>query len=149
LSRKVLHSTWSPEATTLRKLLGAVDAVLTCTSEEGRRLDGRIGADKLQVIPHFVERRAGTADPTAARRALGLEGVSVVTLMGFIYPYKGHELLVEALPHLPEDVRVIFAGGTHPRYEGFVRSLARLASEKGVAGRLRITGYLSEADLEQ
>jgi glycosyltransferase involved in cell wall biosynthesis len=148
LSRKVIRSTWGAEATALRRVVGRSHAVLVCTQEDSRRLHDRFDVEKVSVIPHFVEERRGTIDRAAARDALGLGDVRVVTVLGFIFPFKGHDLMVEALPLLPEDVRVIFAGGAAPRYEGLVHDLARSAESHGVGGRLRITGYLSEGDLE-
>lgn len=73
----------------------------------------------------------------------------MITLLGFIHERKGHQLLVKALSHLPEQVIVVFAGGASPGNEHFVQNLLALAEADGVAHRLRITGFLSEVNLER
>ena len=104
---------------------------------------------KTTVVPHFVEKRALTVSPAEARAALKLNEGTIVTLLGFIHGRKGHRLIVEALPELPQDVKVIFAGEPSLGKEEFVQELLALAKVKGVSDRLRVTGYLSEEELER
>jgi glycosyltransferase involved in cell wall biosynthesis len=149
LVRDVVRNTWSAEAIALGKVVRRADAVLVCTEEEARRLESRIGRRKLHVIPHFVEERGRRPDRVAARKMLGLDSCRVVTLLGFIFPSKGHKILVEALPHLPDDVCVVFAGTAARRdFEELVRQLLDSARANGVGDRLRLTGYLPESDLD-
>ena len=68
----------------------------------------------------------------------------VVLCVGAIRPHKNQAVLVRALPRLPEDVVVILAG--HP--EPYVADLEALATELGVTERLRIAGYVDDADME-
>ena len=68
----------------------------------------------------------------------------VVLCVGAIRPHKNQAVLVRALPRLPEDVVVVLAG--HP--EPYVAELEALASELGVTERLRIAGYVDDADME-
>lgn len=146
--RSIVRNTWGADASTLQRVARGVRAVVVCTEEERRRLEDRIEDGKLTVIPHFVEGRSISVDRTAARKTLGLAGVKVVTLLGFIFPFKGHQLVVDALPHMPEEVRVIFAGGSVPgRHATLAASLAASAEAKGRGDRLRITGYLAEDQL--
>lgn len=140
-------NTFGPSTATLRELAKRVDVILVCTQEEARRLAGRVEPQKLKVVPHFVESRSLSLTAAESREALNLGDRQVVTILGFIYPYKGHQLLIEALANLPPNVQAIFAGGTETDPE-FVRHLIQLAQEKGVGDRLRLTGYLSEAELE-
>jgi glycosyltransferase involved in cell wall biosynthesis len=137
------------DALTLREISNRVQIMLVCTEEEARRLSDRVDNRKLKVVPHFVESRSINITPAEARAALGLDGVRVVTLLGFIYPPKGHQLIVEAMSELPQDVKVIFAGGPSEGCEQLVDDLSAFAKEKGVDGRLRVTGYLSEEELER
>ena len=46
---------------------------------------------------------------------------------------------------LPDDVTVVLAG----RHEPYAERLRELADELGVAARVRLTGYLSDAELER
>jgi glycosyltransferase involved in cell wall biosynthesis len=140
-------NTFGPSTATLRELAKKVDLILVCTQEEARRLAGRIEPQKLKIVPHFVESRPLSLTAAEAREVLNLGDLRVVTILGFIYPYKGHQLLIEALPDLPPNVQAIFAGSTETDPE-FVRHLTQLAQEKGVGDRVRLTGYLSEVELE-
>lgn len=140
-------NTFGASTATLKALAQRADLVLVCTQTEADRLAGRVETRKLKIVPHFVEPRPRSLTRSEARKSLDLEGFKIVTLLGFIYPYKGHQLLIEAMTELPSDVQVIFAGSIDADPE-FVRSLLKLAKEKGVEDRLRLTGYLSETELE-
>jgi glycosyltransferase involved in cell wall biosynthesis len=89
-----------------------------------------------------------TESPEEARTALGLNGRRVVTLLGFIHDRKGYRLLIEALASLPSDVVAIAAGGPSPT-STVIPGLLALAQARGVADRFRITGYLSEPELNR
>ncbi len=99
---------------------------------------------KTTLIPHFVE------DPPPLRPdARPARRRKAVILAGFIFDAKGHRIMVEAMPLLP-DVEVTFVGGstvgTAP-VDG-VSGLTRLAGELGVLDRLQVTGYLPEAEYQ-
>jgi glycosyltransferase involved in cell wall biosynthesis len=102
----------------------------------------------VRVIPHFVEGRALPLAREDAKRRLGLAGRRIVTLLGYIHPRKGHALLVDAMTELPETVHVVVAGRAQPEHTDYLEELQRAAQARGVSHRLRITGYLSEADLD-
>ncbi|MBD2101130.1 glycosyltransferase [Leptolyngbya sp. FACHB-261] len=138
-----------PETLAFLLLFSRVKLMFVCTEQEAQRLDNLIYDSKLKIVPHFVENRAIQITPAEARKALGLESCKTVAVQGFIYSRKGHRLLIEALPQLPEDVQVIFAGGPSPNSEKLVEELITHAEAQGLGHRLRVTGYLSEADLER
>ena len=146
----IVTGIFGPEATALRQVVNRAEAVFVCTQEESKRLDNRLNPNKLKVIPHFVEQRETAIASPHLRKELNLEGLRVVTLLGFIYATKGHRILVEAMRYLPQDVVVVFAGGPSSKAsETLVAELTDLATLNGVEERLRITGYLSEADIER
>lgn len=69
------------------------------------------GAD---VVPHGLE----LVEPepvAAARKALGLERNLTALCFGFIAPYKGLELALEAAAAAGGEVELVVAGGEHPR----------------------------------
>lgn len=134
---------------TLSWLSKRAKKVFISTEEEKNRIAHLIQPHKLGKIPLFVEENTSNISYLEARQALGLDEFKVVTLQGFIYTNKGHQLLIEAMTHLPLDVKVIFAGGVAPSNEDFLEYLVKLAEKKGVTDRLKITGYLSEADLRR
>ncbi|MBD2080253.1 glycosyltransferase [Leptolyngbya sp. FACHB-17] len=149
LAKAVLRDRVAPHILALQKVIARSRVVIVCTQEEAQRLSDRIDRAKLSIIPHFVESRHLQNDRAEARRTLGLEPFTVITLLGFIYSGKGHSLLIRALPKLPETVKVIFAGGVSAGHEAYYQELLSLAEQVGVRDRLRVTGYLPEAELEQ
>ena len=146
---KLLRHMYGSNAIALRWLLNQVELVFVCSQEEAKRLSILADGYKTRVVPHFVEVRNLTVSPAEARTQLKLHEDKIVTLLGFIHSRKGHRLLVETLPELPQDVKVIFAGQPSPGNEEFVQELLALAKVKGVSDRLQVTGYLSEEELER
>lgn len=146
---------YRPNVLALRWMLNRVQQVFVCTEEEARRLNDffagtrLVRSGKIKVLPHFVEQRQIAVSQASARKALGLEGVKTVTLLGYIFPRKGHRLMVEVIPKLPPDVKVIFAGRPSRNCEWLVEEILSLARATGTEDRLRITGYLSEEELER
>ncbi|MGH0038210.1 MAG: glycosyltransferase [Myxococcota bacterium] len=139
-----------PTNRTLRLWLRRAAAVLVCSDEEAQRLARltRRGAT-ARVVDHFVEARGPLPDRDAARRALGLAEARVVTLLGFIHPSKGHDVLVEALRCLADDVHVVLAGRPSEGNEDYLGRLARRAERDGTADRLHVTGWLEDAAQQQ
>jgi glycosyltransferase involved in cell wall biosynthesis len=137
-----------PEAWSLRYLGRVADRVVVHSEVEVERLRGFVPAGRISVVPHFVEQRDLPLDPAEARARLGLAERRVVTLLGFVYGRKGHRYAVEAVPSLPPDVVLVYAGGPVAG-RSFVYDLAmRRAQELELGDRFRITGYLSEEELE-
>lgn len=103
-------------------------------------------ADRLTVVPHGPG-RSSVQEPTPEadlRAKLALNDSRVVACVAAKRPHKNQELLVRAVPLLPPDVVVVLAGRPEP-YDDYLR---RYAQELGVEGRLRLPGYLDDADLE-
>ncbi|MEC4817075.1 MAG: glycosyltransferase [Scytonema sp. PMC 1069.18] len=147
-TQSTFQEMFGSDALALREIANRVNLMLVCTQEEAQRLCDRVDKRKLKVVPHFVEARSIKMSRAEARAALGLNGVKVVTLLGFIYPPKGHQIMIEAMPKLPQDITVVFAGSPSVGYKHLVHDFLALAKAKGVDRRLRITGYLLEEELE-
>jgi glycosyltransferase involved in cell wall biosynthesis len=141
-----IRTSVDPQASTLQWLQRRTRCLFVCSDEERARLAHVDSA--VRVIPMFVEPRAVKETPEQARAALGLSGKRVVTLLGFIHGRKGHRLLIEALSTLPDEVVAVFAGGAVQADSSVIPDLLAFAQARGVAERLRITGYLPEDDLE-
>lgn len=130
-------------------LLRQATLIFVCSEEEFNRLAIFANTKKIKIIPHFVEQRSIQENKEEAQKILNLSNYRIVTLLGYIHARKGHQLLIQALSQLPQDVKVIFAGGSGPGNEAYIQELLALAKEQGVSDRLQITGYLSEKDLER
>jgi len=106
----------------------------------------RIPRENLAVVPHGPGRPpSAPADPAAVRRRLGIEsGARLVLCVATVRPHKNQELLIRALRRLPDDVVVVLAGKREP----YADVLERLADEVGVRERVRMAGFLEDAELE-
>lgn len=119
-----------------RLVSAAVDAAIVHEESFARLVPGAV------VIPHGVD----TADPVdrdVARAYLGVAPDAFVALcFGFVAPYKGLEVALEAAIRAGSGIELVIAGGEHPRLEGYGDELRR--RWPGVA---RFTGYLSDDDV--
>lgn len=130
-------------------ILNHADQVLTCSQTEAERLQHFDNVAKVTVIPHFIETRAEVLPVAAAKQALGFKATdTLITLQGFIYRSKGHALLIEALSLLPNSIQLVFAGGMAPNQADLRQELEAQIQRLGLGDRVRITGHLSESDLE-
>jgi glycosyltransferase involved in cell wall biosynthesis len=103
---------------------------------------------RVHLLPMPVPAPAPAPAAAAARRRLGLEGRRVLTILGFLARRKGYEVALRALRELPADTLLLCAGGEHAAdHSGTERWLRALAAELGVAERVRITGFVAEAEL--
>ena len=137
-----------PDVWCLRWLGRTAERIVVHSQIEVERLRGIIPIDKIRVIPHFVEDRRLSLTPDEARAKLGLSDRRIVTLLGFVYGRKGHRYAVDAVPFMPDDAVMVYAGGPVAG-RTFVHDLAlSRAAELGLGDRFRITGYLDDAAWE-
>lgn len=73
--------------------------------------------DGAVVVPHGLEGERGP-EPAIARRSLGLDGRCTVLCFGFVAPYKGLEIALDAARLAHPAVQLVVAGGEHPRLAG-------------------------------
>ncbi len=138
-----------PERRAVRAILARASRVLVCFEAERDRLAGWPGAERISVLGHFVEERENLPPRDAARARLGVDGHRVVTLLGFIHPRKGHDLAIDALRLLPDDVLLVFAGAAIGDNERKLAAMTNRAATLGVADRLRVTGFIPEDEQER
>ncbi len=150
LARPRWQDRWmDPAALGTRRLALRSRTLLVHGEEERRRLRGLVPADRVSVVPHFVEPSRTLAPQDEAKAALGLAGRRVVTLQGYLTRRKGHRVALEALRLLPPDVVAVFAGSPIEGREARGRELEAYAADLGVADRVRFTGWVSDAELAQ
>jgi glycosyltransferase involved in cell wall biosynthesis len=102
-----------------------------------------------RVVPHGVEPapEAGPETRAAARQALELpDGRLVVLCFGFVAPYKGLEVALDAAALAGREVLLVVAGGEHPRLaaqgDGYLDEL-----RGRYEGHARFTGFVPDADV--
>lgn len=95
------------------------------------------------VVPHGVE-PVEPADRGRAREALGVDdGRLTVLCFGFLAPYKGLETALDAGRLAGDAVRVVVAGGAHPRVgEAYAEGLRRAHGD-----RARFTGHVPDGQV--
>jgi len=107
----------------------------------------------LRVFPHFPRERAsvmhlasrfGPESPaTPPKRLRGVEPGRFWLCVGTIEPRKNQVRLFEALAMLPGSAPLVLAGG-----KGWLMDdMARVVEELGLTSRVRLTGYVSDAEL--
>lgn len=144
---KEVRNTFGSVGSTVRWLARHSRLMLVCSEEEQRRLYEFVTAGRIRLISLFVEERTLSLGVADSKAALGLSGCTVLTLLGYVHPRKGHRLLLEALAQLPAHYFVVFAG--QAREERTKRDVLGLARSCGVESRVRLTGYLPEEELNR
>ena len=124
------------------------DAIVTVSAAARDEIAEHVGVDRSKItVVHEGAGRPPAVEPSPeadVRARLGLGDRRVLLCVGALRPHKNQELLVRALVDLPDDVVLVCAG----RGEGYERHVAAVAGGAGVADRLALPGYLSDADLE-
>ncbi len=132
----------------LDKLIFAVSDVIIVHTQESKRLMETVygvGEGKLRVIPHGSYQQPHIRDKEASKRELGLEGKTVVTILGFVTPKKGHDLVIPLLPQIYKNVQLVIAGGPqNAQDQQYLDSLKKLAVQYGCLDRVTFTGYLED-----
>ena len=132
----------------LDKLIFSVsDLIVVHTQESKRVLNSVHGVDsaKLHVIPHGSFEHPKFSDKEAAKAKLGLQGKTVVTILGFVTNKKGHDLAIPLLQKIDRNVQLVIAGGPqNAQDEQYIASLKKLAEDYGVSDRVTFTGFLED-----
>ena len=127
-------------------LFHSVDAVVAHSQAGARRLvDQQVPAERVHVIPHGAFTHIADLPEGPPPAALArLECRRVALFFGLVRPYKGVDLLVEALAGTPPDVVLLVVG--MPRMS--LEPLEQLAREQGVADRVRfVPQFVSDAEV--
>jgi len=96
------------------------------------------------VIPHGIE-EARVTDRAEARRALNLDDRFTVLCFGFLAPYKGLETVLAAAAIAGDSIRVVVAGGEHPRLAGSSGFGEELRARFGTSAHF--TGWVPDHDV--
>ncbi|HEV2608903.1 MAG TPA: glycosyltransferase family 4 protein [Noviherbaspirillum sp.] len=120
------------------------DGIITvCNALKEEMVALGVEADRITPLRNGVDLTMfRPLDKEAQRKELGLEGFTLISV-GHLVPVKGHELIVGALPLLP-DVRLLLAG-SGPE-QGRLEALAR---HLGVSDRITFLGAIPHAELKK
>jgi glycosyltransferase involved in cell wall biosynthesis len=132
----------------LDKLIFMVsDLIVVHTLESKQLMENLYGMDKskLRVIPHGSYQKPKLLDKEECKRKFGLQGKTVLTILGFVTPKKGHDLVIPLLPQLDSNVQLVVAGGPQSDADAqFIEKLKKLAEQNHCSDRVTFTEYLSD-----
>ena len=118
---------------------------------EARALREMIGPDPaVAIVPHppydLFARRFPPIDRAEARRRLGVTAPKLLLFFGYVRPYKGLRVLVEAMPSVLEraDAELVVAGEFYEDVESYRRRI----DELGIGNRVRLMDrYVPNAEV--
>ena len=104
-----------------------------------------VGESKLRVIPHGSFEKPNFLNKNESKRKLGLQGKTVMTILGFVTPKKGHDLVIPLLPKLDPNVHLLIAGGPQTAEDAvYLEALKKLAEQYHCLNKVTFTGYLPD-----
>lgn len=148
LMRQVVGRAHPLEAVFIRRVAPSLAGFLVSNELERKRLRRHGRRTPVDVVPHFIEKRASLMGNADAKARIGLSHRLVITLLGYIHARKGHDLALSILEQLPPHTVLVFAGTTVDRDSAFFQELLIRIGEMGGVDRVRITGYLSDDALD-
>ena len=118
------------------------DGIITvCNALKTELVALGVDADKITPLRNGVDlQRFQPGDRTALRADLGLDGFTLLSA-GHLVPVKGHDLIIGAMPFLPDAKLVIAGAGVEQA------RLEKLARDCNVTDRVRFLGALSQEHL--
>jgi len=130
---------WMTRTGPRKKILAAIDYAqkVICVSRalKDRLIEYGVAEDKLVVLMNGVDRDLFNAGVKANRERRYLLSV------GNLVPLKGHDLILRALAHFPDERLIIIGGGEQ---EAALKSLAR---QLGLAGRTEFFSHVTHGAL--
>jgi len=119
------------------------DGIITvCQALKDEMVGLGVRADSITPLRNGVDlERFQPIDRAAARTALGLDGFTLLSV-GLLDPRKAHDLIIRALPALP-DVKLLIAGIGPEK-----KNLETLARELGVSSRVTLLGAVPQTELK-
>jgi glycosyltransferase involved in cell wall biosynthesis len=126
-----------------RVVVRSVDVFVTASKAASRALASvlRLPESQHTVIPNAAESGAATALRAPARQTLGVTDDRLVLLvMARLEQRKGHAVLIDALPQIPEQIRkriLVLIAGEGPEET----ALRALTAAIGISSQVRFLGY--------
>ncbi|AEG17957.1 glycosyl transferase group 1 [Methanobacterium paludis] len=103
--------------------------------------------EKFVLMPHGTPEGV-FLDKNDAKMSLGLSNKKVLTIFGFVHKNKGHDLVIDILNSLDDDVVLLVAGeariAEHKKYYNFLK---QRSSELGLENRVIFLDYIKDEDL--
>jgi len=132
----------------LDKLIFTVsDLIIVHTHESKEIMETIYGVSesKLRVIPHGSFEKPNFLNKEECKRKLGLQNKTVITILGFVTPKKGHDLVIPLLPQLDPNVQLVIAGGPQTTNDAtYLEGLKKIAIQCHCSDKVTFTGFLQD-----
>jgi glycosyltransferase involved in cell wall biosynthesis len=104
-----------------------------------------VSESKLRVIPHGSFEKPNFLNKEECKRKLGLQNKTVITILGFVTPKKGHDLVIPLLPQLDPNVQLVIAGGPQTTNDAaYLERLKKIAVQYNCSDKVTFTGFLQD-----
>lgn len=136
---------WGTQPATRASVLAAGQGADGLLAVSGAMRDDMVAlgmpGDRIRVHHTGVDlERFAPVDRAAAKASIGVDGPLIISV-GALIPRKGHDIVVEAMQHVPGATLLI--AGSGPEHA----ALEEVARHAGVAARVRLLGSVPHADL--
>ncbi len=132
----------------LDKLIFTVSDLMIVHTQESREIMKTVyglSESKLRVIPHGSFEKPNFLNKEECKRKLGLQSKTVITIMGFVTPKKGHDLVIPLLPQLDPNVQLVIAGGPQTTNDAiYLELLKKIAMHCNCSEKVTFTGFLQD-----
>jgi len=139
-------------------VFGLANHIITHSREETEKVRKLLGPDVSAATafhPTYADLDIALPKKDAARHELGLKSPYLLLFFGFVRPYKGLDLLLEAMPHIlaHRDVTLLVAGEFWEGQEIYLKQIERLGIKDHVimvdkyVPNEEVGVYFSAADL--
>jgi glycosyltransferase involved in cell wall biosynthesis len=119
----------------------AAGLVTVCKALKDTLVELGTEPERVEVLRNGVDLQLFRPVDRPARRAeLGMNGRTLVSV-GYLIPRKGHDLVIGAMPRLPDTQLLIIGDGPE------AGNLKSLAARLNVAGRVRFLGAIAQSQL--
>lgn len=122
------------------------DGIITvCQALKDEAISLGMDGDKTTVLRNGVDLSLfqPATDRPALRQRLGITGRTLLSV-GYLIPRKGHDLVIGALRHLPDDIQLVIAGDGPEK-----DNLMALAAQQGVSDRVSFIGAVDQRTLAE
>lgn len=115
--------------------------ITVCNALKTEMVQLGVDSDRITPLRNGVDlQRFQPVDREAVRKTLGMTQFTLLSV-GLLEARKGHDVIIQALPQLP-DVKLLIAGSGPDR-----RKLEELAQQMGVANRVTFLGPVPQTEL--
>jgi glycosyltransferase involved in cell wall biosynthesis len=132
----------------LDKLIFTISDLMIVHTQESKEIMKMIYAvneSKLRVIPHGSFEKPNLLNKEDCKRNLGLQNKTVITILGFVTPKKGHDLVIPLLPQLDPNVQLVIAGGPQTTSDAaYLEGLKKIAMHFHCSDKVTFTGFLQD-----